>query len=519
MAPSPVFDQGPYNAAGYVAANKATWPQFQPPARAYQPGMWWTATSSGTVDGEHANVGDYIFVTYRHRTYGEWTFGDGTFGDNPHGNWSIESVGFTVFDTSLPPRLWPPFPYAGCAFDDERFPGWRIVVDALYRYAPTRTYGQLTYGDGVYGDVGEAATPGWGDITRPVFLVDVNVGTDNGAPAVDVTTISIEMYDDEGAWIDVAEPAYYFLPFVGDPIRVGFLDPALEYHPICVGIIETIRDDHDTLPRYVSVGAFGNDMDLANDHLYWQRPAELVSARFAALMAAGGWRFGTGSLVYPGDAPLHADLEPLEITTRTEIDRTVMSAGWFFDTTAWGEPRLREWPHVPTGEPLEVVDCVEPPVATPHAGGPLQSHRITFGADMSQLLNVVSISNQNDPQLVVTAKEEFSISEYGRRSNAMGFPMSGLAFADSADAVELAVRYVNRWAFIVRQVSAFAADTDFEAGWLAELVDLDTGRAVTVTRNEIRPMVLDAVIVGYEHRITPKRIESTINLSTVTTTQ
>ena len=515
MAPSPIFDQGPYDAASYDAANPATWPQFQPPAVAYQPGMWWTATSSGAVDGEHADVGDYIFVHYLARTYGQFNYGDGTYGDNPHGNWPIESVGFTVWDSTVPPRLQPPFPYAGCAFDDERFPGWPIVVDSLFNYTLSRTYGQLTYGEGVYGDIGAAATPGWADITRPVFQVDVNVGTDNGAPAVDVTTIAVEMWDDTGAWFDIAEPAYYFQPFVGDPIRVGFLDPALEYHPICVGIIETIRDEHDTLPRYVSVEAFGNDMDLANDHLYWQRPAEPASTRFAALMVAGGWRFGNGALVFPGDAPLHADLQPIDIVTRTEIDRTVMSAGWFFDTTAWGEPRLREWPHTPTGTSLEVVDCrheTTPPEA-------LQSHRIAFGADMSQLLNVVSLSNQDDPQLIITATEEQSIARFGRRSKAMGFPMSGLAFADSADAAALAVRYANRWAYVVRQVSSFDADTDLEAGWLAELVDLDTGRAVTVTRNEIRPLVMDAVIVGYEHRITPKRIESSIELATVTTSQ
>lgn len=512
--PSAVFDQGPYNAAGYVEANLATWPQVEPPAVLYQPGMWWTATSSGTVDGEHADVGDYVFVHYVPRMYGQFNYGDGTYGDNPHGSWPIESVGFTVFDTSTPPRLRPPFPYAGCPFDDERFPGWRIVVDSLFVSTPTRTYGQLAYGEGVYGDVGEAATPGWADITRPTYQVNVTAGTADGAPAVDVTSIDLEMYDNAGAWFDIAEPAYYFLPFVGDPIRVGFLDPLLEYHPIAVGVIETIRDEHDTLPRYVAVQAFGNDMDLSNDHLYWQRPAELVSTRFAALMAAGGWRFGTGSLVFPGDAQLHADLRPLDITTRTEIDRTVQSAGWFFDTDSWGEPRLREWPHVPTGPTLEVVDCRHE--STPP--GARQSHSITYGADMAQVLNAVSLSNQNDPQIIVTAEEEISISRFGRRSKAMGFPMSGLAFADSASAAALAVRYANRWAYIVRHVSSCEADTKLDAGWLAELVDLDTGRAVTVTRNEIRPMVLDAVVVGFEHRIIPKRIESTILLTTVTAT-
>ena len=515
MAPNPVFDQGPYDAAGYVAADPATWPQLAPPATLYQPGMWWTSTSAGVVDGHPARVGDWIFATYNPRTYGQFGYGDGTYGADLHGNWPVTNVGFYVYDASLPPTVQPPFPYAGCTFGDQ-FPGWRIVIDALYHDIPSRTYGELTYGDAVYGDVGEPAALRWADITRPGFQINVSVGTTDGAPAVSVTEVAVEMWDDTGAWVDIAEPAYYNLPFVGDPIRVGFLDPGLAYHPVAVGTIETILDEHDTLPRYVQVQAFGNDMDLANDHLYWQRPAETTSARFAALMAAGGWRFGDGDLVYPpGDIDLHADVTPTDIVTRTEIDRTAMSAGWFFDTDRWGGPRLREWPHVPTGTPLEVVDCADEPGTPPAA---LLSHLIALGADQSHILNVAVVSNAADPQLVVRAEDEVSIARFGRKSQALGFPMAGLAFADAADAAALVVRYTNRWAFTVRQVSAVDADTAVDAAWLAELVDLDTGRAVTVTRTHIHPLVLAAVVVGFEHLITPARIESTINVATTTST-
>ena len=216
-------------------------------------------------------------------------------------------------------------------------------------------------------------------------------------------------------------------------------------------------------------------------------------------MDACGWRFGDGDLEYPGDAQLHADLTPADITTRTEIDRTAQSAGWVFDTDRWGAPRLRDWPHEPTGAPLEVVDCVD--VAIPDA---LLSHVIAFGADQSHLLNVAVVSKTADPQAITCVLEdELSISRFGRKSKALGFPLSGLSFADPATGAAFAVRVVNRWAAIVRQVSAFDADTNVAARWLEVLVDLDTGRAVTVTRTEIHPFTLDAVVVGFSHLITP----------------
>jgi hypothetical protein len=512
--PSAVFDQGPYNPATYNPANPATWPQVKPPAVLYQPGMWWTATGPGSIDGQPVATGDYLFAVYRPRLFGDWLVGDGGFGATPAGNWTTHDVRFQAWNASLPPEQQPPFPIAGCAFGDN-FPGWRIVIDAMFYDVPSRTYGQLNYGDNVYGDTGEITTRRWVDITRPAFQVNVTVGTEDGGPAVSVSELNIEMHDDTGRWFDIAEPAYYNLPFVGDPVRVGFLDPALAYHPIAVATIETIRDEHDTLPRYVSLQAFGNDMDLVNDHLYWQRPAEKASARFAALMVAGGWRFSPLDMTYPrSDIDLHADLKPIDIVTRTEIDRTAMSAGWFFDTDRWGAPRLREWPHQPTGTPLQIVDCVEddtPPDA-------LIAHRISLGADQSQILNVTVVSNQNDPQSVVRAEDEVSISRFGRKSKAMGFPMSGLAFAHDYDAAALVVRYANRWAYIVRHVTDIGVDTDVDTAWIAELVDLDTGRAVTVTRTHVHPLVLDAVVVGFEHQITPYRFESTINVATLTPT-
>ena len=64
-------------------------------------------------------------------------------------------------------------------------------------------------------------------------------------------------------------------------------------------------------PRFVTMQAFGPATDLTRTLLQWQRPAELAATRFAAVLAAGGWRYGLGELVYPSPGVmLHADVDP-----------------------------------------------------------------------------------------------------------------------------------------------------------------------------------------------------------------
>lgn len=509
---------GDFDPAGYVAGNFATYPPLPPGATLYQPTMWWLSIGTGVMDGAAVRPGDRIYANGRARLYGDFTYGSAVYGNPPDQDWPVEVVTWLIWDSSIPPEFQPPFPFSGCPFGDrdEFTPGqWRIVVEALFNdLVGSRTYGALLYGDDVYGDAHGEGRLLWHDVTRPTYEITLAVGTSDGAPAVPVNSIQVSVVDSDGEWFEFADPAYFYTPFVGSPLRVGFMDPEFKYWPVVVGAIEQIRDEHDTLPRYVTIQAFGNDSDLSNDVAPWQRPAEMASTRFAALMTAGGWRFGDGQLVYPGDAALHADRQPRSITVRSEIDRTVLSAGWFFDTDTWGGPRLRQWPHVPTGAPIEVTDCREdgPP-------GARLSHVITFTADTSQLLNVAMISNDADPVVNVRAEEELSIGPYGRRSKAMGFPLSGLAFADAASASALVVRYSNRWAFILRQVESVEADTRLDPAWMTTLAALDTGQPVHVTRTVFAPLEMDGVVVGYTHMITPNRIRAKLNVATLTETR
>jgi len=523
VAPPPeAFKQGDYDPAGYVAGQPATYPQPKPPATLYQPVMWWLSIGTGTMDGWPVAPGDYIFVVQKARTFGQFKFGDYIFGGNLPRDWPAGLVGFVAYDHTLPAEQVPPWPNAGCPFTADRSdipagnwaPGWRIVVDALYNdLVGSRTYGQLNYGDEVYGDE-DAARLRWVDITQPMYQIGVAVGTLDGAPAVPVTEIAITLLDDTGEWFDYSVPRIWYQPDLGTPIRIGFFDPQFRYRPVCIGELETIRDDHDTLPREVELLGVSRSTELVVTVTGWQRPAERTATRFMALLGAAGWRWENYSLIFPNpDINLHADPAPQSINVRDELDRTAISAGWYVDEDRWGGIRARRFPHEPAGPPIVVTDCR-------HDDNPdeLLSPSIVFVRDQAQVINMASFENSEQQRKAATATDPFSVARFGLRTEAMGFPHLGLAFADAADAQAVVQRVVSRFGYISRHVEDITADTDVDHGWLPVLTELDTGLPLTVHRREVSELVLDGVVVGYSHIITPGRIVTTISTTTITAT-
>ncbi|HKV67680.1 MAG TPA: hypothetical protein VJN72_06290 [Gaiellales bacterium] len=513
---------GTYDASTWVEGNYATYPQLPPGVTYYQPTMHWEVVGAGTIQGQHVVVGDLLFATQGDgRTYGANLYGDQVYGTNTHGDWTVDQVFFLKWPSTLPGPIRPPYPNAGCPFtrtdlpDGDWAPGWRIVIDAFYNdLTGSRTYGDDTYGAEVYGDADNSGQPDWVDITRPSFSVHCGDGTREGLQSVVVTETVVELYDETGVWLDFAEPWIWYQPGPGVSIRVGFIDPTYEYHPVITGQIERIEDVHDgDHPRVVTIRAFGQIMDLTVDVVGVQRPAELASARFNALVDLAGWRWGEGDLVFPGDTMLIADAVASAIVVRDELDRTAQSAGWFFDQDRYGGMRLRNWPHEPAGEPLHVVDCADGDDADV-----LVSPAITFANDQSQLLNYVIATNNADPVVEVRGEDDLSIARYGKRGRALGYPKGGLAFADQTFTAGWVSRIVNRFARITRHIEAVVADTLVDHGWLAVLADLDTGRAITVERRGLHPLTLDGVVVGFEHEITPGQWVSTLHTSTTTPT-
>jgi hypothetical protein len=493
---------GNYNPAGFVPGDYSTWPP--PPAgqTLYQDGMWWDATGTGQIDGQPIKPGDRIYVEGRAQIFDEETYGLDVFGGTGAGDWPPWRVRFVVWESGLPRDVTFPFPGAGCPFGDD-FPGWRFVIDCwLDDLTGARTFGDGQYGTDTYG-AALAPVPGWRDITHPSFVVNVGVGTATGSPEVPVSNFTIDLVDDEGEWIDLAVPEVYHLPYVGAPIRVGLLDPSSVYHPTVNGTIERIEDDHDTAPRFITIECFGSDTGIANTVFEWQRPAEHASTRTRALFAAAGWEY-EDVLSYPNDSNLLADDSPRQVNARAEWDLIAHSSGLVADLDVWGRPRYRRWPFEPEGNQILVTDCADQ--------GALRSARLRYVADRSQLLNVVGFTNTAD--VVTQVFDNASVQLFGRASNAFGFPHLNKVYAD--DIQPVADRILARYSKIITHLEDVQADTHVDKGWLAVLADLDTGRPLRATRTGIRALTLDGIVVGFEHRITPNRWESTIHTSTTT---
>ena len=356
---------GDYDASTFVEGNYATYPQLPPGVTYYQPSMSWRVIGAGVVQGQPVVVGDMLFATQgTGRPFGAGLYGDQIYGGTSDADWTVSQVFFLAWDSTRPPPDLDPYPNAGCPFtkstgpNGDWAPGWRIVIDAFYNdVRDSRTYGQLTYGDDVYGDAASSGGASWVDITQPAFSIVCGDGNREGEQRVVVAELVIELVDEEGMWVDFAEPYIWYQPQPGTPLRVGFIDPEFRYHPIIVGQLERVEDVHETPPRLVGLRGFGQLMDLVVDVAGYQRPSEMLSTRYRALADLAGWRWSDDPMVFPGDIQLHADLDTRDIVVRDEIDRTVQSAGWFLDSDRRGRMRVREWPHVPQQPVIDIVDC------------------------------------------------------------------------------------------------------------------------------------------------------------------
>ena len=192
-----------------------------------------------------------------------------------------------------------------------------------------------------------------------------------------------------------------------------------------------------------------------------------------------------------GDSALIADTQPRDITIRDEIDRTIQSVGWMFDTDRKGRMRVRTWPHQPEGVPLVVVDCFADVPGHPLDPTSLVAHSIVYSNDESQLLNHVVTSNGAQPASTVTVEETPSISRFGKRGRALDYPKGGLAWASTTDAAVWARRVLNRFAYITRHIESFEVDTLLDPDWLSTLADAGHGSSGDGRTPRARPVVHD----------------------------
>ena len=522
----PALIVGTYDASTYVDLDYSTYPQLPPGVQFYQLGMGWEITVAGTVAGHPVQVGDAVFAVPLPRRYGEFTYGGKVFGshDTEEPDWLVDEITFVPWDGSgLPPDLGP-YPNAGCpftpahGFGGEWAPGWRIVVDVWIDADAGRTYGELAYGDEIYGGV--MSRPRWRDITEPTFHVEIGDGMAEGGPRVSVSELVIAFVDPVGRWFDIATPRTWRQPQPGTAIRVGLMDPQFHYHPLITGEIERIEDVHDGEGvREVSVRGFGRTADLG----------------------------GRSAPVSPPGRGGHHPVQLVQECRRVALGRRpdqLPELGRHLADRRQG-PGRRAGPredgsHRPVGR---LVHGLDP--RGPHPGAGMADAAAGRGHRGGRLLRLPrhagvpfdGVRQRREPATQLRGDHEHRgpdraagagrarggagdpfgpRARFGRRGRAFGFPMTGLAWADGAYPNVWGRRALDRYAYITRQCESFEIDTAVDQGWLSTLVDLDTSRAVVIHRTGFTDLRLDGVITGWRWRLDPGRWQGTVFVSTIT---
>lgn len=511
--------RGPFDPVNFDPDDPTTFPP-PGPSGLYQKGDFWLLAGPVTIGGVDFRERDRLYALGHGRRFGEMTFGGGVFGPPDDRDWLPQFTEFAAFNSSDPPweQLSPPG--AGCPLGD-RWPGWRLVVEAFYDNDPahSRRFAEMNFGDGPFGDPLGLDAEQWVDITTYSFDVSIRHGSEDGGTDIPVSEISLELRDPDEDLVIWSIPAKEWSLGYATPIRIGVTDPQYGFHPLGVGRIETIEDVHDAPPRHLSIQAVGLYSDLVTYDQAWQRPVEYAVGRAEFILAEDGWRWGGMTFPDPHGYHLLADADPSGVELRAELDRTMISSGWVADCDRFGRLRARNWPLEPTGTPIVVSDC--PADADP---GALPLYSMTIVADGLELLNKVVVENILDPADggpgVGYAIDQASVDRVRLHTEAFGFPLTGLSTRSQTDLDTIAGRILGRQSRAITRVENLEIDAALDDRWLDVLARLDTGRAVSVQRRGIpsKPFDMDAVIVAYEHRLTPNHWETTVSTMSVSPT-
>lgn len=393
-----------------------------------------------------------------------------------------------------------------------------------------RNYGDLTYGAGVYGN--EDAVPPdteatWQDVTPGSFEISVIRGTTSDTPSVPISEAEITFLDFEGDLFPFSPSLQFQRPSVGTYTRVSVVSPEGEPHTLFLGRVDSIADDHDTRVRDVGVQCFGIEADLSTTILGWSSPyLEYTSTRLEEILSEAGFDWGGGF------APIHngsswpelptprqrevANSAEAATTALQALDQAAQGAGWVFDADLDGRPRVNRYPVEVDGSlPLVgVSDKKNEPDSLP-------SPRIRFAHDAAETLNVAEIVAPATPsqssEAVWVAVDGQSIAEIGRRSQALGFPITN-STGTSGAMQPLVDRLVERYADVFVRVPEFEVDSKLDPRWLDILYALDRGAPVIVDRQGLEPdypLQVAGIVVGLRHRLTRNRWETVVHCTTV----
>ncbi len=400
----------------------------------------------------------------------------------------------------------PANPLAGCTIAGDLV----VNVDLYVPGVVGRSYGEALYGTDVYGDVDGDA--GWTDISPRVQGVEIIRGGVDGAPIVPVEQCTITLLDPVDDMIFPMDPSREW-PTVGAVCRVSLSDlTTTEPLPQFVGRIETVFDDHDDSgQRTVQVQAFGMIADLAVLATTWNEPGTTTSSLLTKVRDQAGWWWDP-TIDFQGPDVSLAASQFDGFLFRQIGDVVSMSGRGTLDSTPDGRIRHREWPLKRSTPTIAwwVADCLD----TSSTASPL----VRYTADAAELLNAASVQTEAGSSAYVT--DEPSIEKYGRRTNGVGFPLSGLITQTQGDVDSIAADALDAYSKVVSRVESVDLDSKVDARFLLNVVYFDTGQQMYVYRTGIAPQVEYLTrICGYTLRLVRGRASATVQLTTVTSTQ
>lgn len=117
------------------------------------------------------------------------------------------------------------------------------------------------------------------------------------------------------------------------------------------------------------------------------------------------------------------------------------------------------------------------------------------------------MADEEDPTAMDVYRIDLqSQARIGLKSNALGFPLSGLVYGNIQDAEAFADRVLARHSSTINRVTSIEVDTRTDPRWLPILADLDIGDGLLVKRSGLpaddeAPLEYRCVVTGVVHEL------------------
>ncbi len=431
--------------------------------------------------------------------------------DGPRQLRNYDGVWLSDRDTPVDPDA-PGFG-AGCELQD----GYRLVIELFYNPEDTLRFGTDTFGEHLFGQY-DGAPPSvsrWVDLT-PYCLAGV-IDRGNLTPTVEdvVDQFTFDLLDPTADIIDWKPGQSLSSPTVNTPCRVGYMTANGQYSPAYMGLITKLSERHGDGPRTVMVETYGTRSDLASRILNPDRPKETVQQRIEWVLTEIGWAHGYDpTWPNPGVDTVELDVDQqfdYAITpTAIQIIRiAAYSAGYRVSINKSGQFRLLPivGDQTPVPPAIVVADCED-------ARADVVAVAYDIVADVSELLNVVQIRNQVNPDKSAEAIDPISVGRWGRRTNGFGFPIT-TQLPQTGDNQALADAVLAVTANLVVRVATVTLNTRSDPRWWDAFAVTELGSTIEVLRVYPTEATFTCQVIGYTLLLNEYGyIEGTLNLLT-----